>query len=108
MVSWLQRFGLPRNAAVIIVFTCFIALVAVLLMGCSSYHPADRPAHPGTARHAGEGQKELLKLRKSTRISSHDRISQIFTYIGSDMPDLGQRVLSFSLSSVRSIITLLV
>ena len=110
VVSWLQRFGLPRNAAVIIVFTCFIALVAVLLIGLLP-HITRQIAQliQELPVMLAKGQKELLKLpEKYPDFFSHDRISQIFTYIGSDIADLGQRVLSFSLSSVRSIITLLV
>ena len=110
VVSWLQRFGLPRNAAVIIVFSLFLALFAVLLVGLL----------PLISRQIAQlfqefpimlakGQRELLKLpERYPEFISQERISQIFAYLSSDIGDLGQYVVSISLSSVRSIITLLV
>ena len=110
VVSWLQRFGLHRNVAVAIVFTLFIALVAVLLIGLLpqisrqiAQLVQELPAM------LAKGQRELLKLpEKYPDFISHERVSNLFAYIGSDIGELGQRVLSFSLSSVRSIIILLV
>ncbi len=110
VVSWLQRFGLPRNAAVIIVFTCFVALVVVLLVGLLP-HISRQIAQlvQELPSMLAKGQRELLKLpEKYPDFFSHERISQIVTYVGSDIGELGQHVLSISVSSVRSIITLLV
>jgi putative permease len=110
VVSWFQRFGLPRNAAVIIVFTLFLALVAVLLVGLLpliSRQIAQLVQEFPTM--LAKGQRELLKLpERYPEFISQERISQIFAYVSSDLGDFGQYVLSISLSSVRSIITILV
>jgi putative permease len=110
VVCWLQRFGLPRNTSVVIVFTLFVALVAVLLVGLL----------PQISRQIAQlvqelpsmlakGQHELLKLpERYPDFVSHESISRLFSFMGTDIGEVGQRVLTFSVSSVRSLITLLV
>ncbi|MFY9399371.1 MAG: AI-2E family transporter [Desulfomonilia bacterium] len=110
VVCRLERYGLSRNASVLIVFTLFIALVVVLLVGLLpqitrqiAQLVQELPAM------LAKGQRELLKLpERYPDFISRESISSLFSLMGTNIGELGQRVLTFSLSSVRSLIILLV
>jgi len=109
-VNWLQLVRIPRNTGVIIVFVSFIALVAALIVGLFpliSYQIAqfieDFP------NMMAKGQEQLMLLpQKYPQLISHERMNQLIVRMDSNIADLGQYVLSLSISSVRGIIEILV
>jgi putative permease len=109
-VNWLQLFRIPRNAGVIIVFVSFIALVLALIIGLFpliSYQIAQFIQE--LPNMMAKGQQQLMLLpEKYPQLISQERMNQFFAYIDSNIADLGQYILSISLSSVRSIIEMLV
>ena len=110
IVMWLQRFHLPRGASVIIVFLLFIALLVVLIVVLL----------PLLSRQIGQfvqelpsmvakGQMELMRLPdKYPGVISQERIQQMFVFIGSEFTQIGQHILSISMSSVKGLISVLV
>lgn len=109
-VSRLHSLGLPRNLAVAIVTLFFIALIIALIVGLLPLI-TDQIAqflHQLPAMIA-KGQQELLRLpEKYPQFISQEHINGVFAYIDANMTDLGQYILTASISSVRGIIELLV
>jgi putative permease len=109
-VSWLQSFRIPRIAAVVIVSLLFLALIATMLVGLLplitdqiAQFLQELPAM------IAKGRQELMRLpEKYPQLVSQDHVNQIFAYIDANINDLGQYILSVSLSSVRGIIEVLV
>lgn len=110
MVMWLDRFRLPRNVSVIIVFVLFLALLILLIVVLL----------PLLSRQIGQfvqelpsmiakGQQELMLLPdRYPDFISQERIQQMFAFVGSEFAETGQYILSLSLSSVRGLISVLV
>ncbi|MBN2297753.1 MAG: AI-2E family transporter [Deltaproteobacteria bacterium] len=110
IVLWLQRFHLPRNASVIMVFVGFIALLIILIVILL----------PMLSKQIGQfvqelpamiskGQNELMLLpERYPGFISQDRINQILGFVGSEIASIGQHILTLSLSSVRGLISVLV
>ncbi len=110
IVMWLQRFHLPRNASVIIVFLFFIALLLVLfvvLLPLLSKQIGQFVQELPTM--IAKGQKELMRLpERYPGFISQDQIKQMLGFIGSEFAAMGQHILTISLSSVRGLISVLV
>lgn len=109
-VNWLQLFRIPRNAGVIIVFVSFVALVAALIVGLFpliSYQISQFiQDFPGMM---AKGQQQLMLLpEKYPQLISQERMNQLIVRMDSNIANLGQYILSISISSVRSIIEILV
>jgi putative permease len=109
-VNWLQLFRIPRNAGVVIVFVSFVALVATLVIGLFpliSYQISQFiQEFPNMM---AKGQQHLMLLpEKYPQIISHERMNQLIVRMDSHIADLGQYILSLSISSVRGIIEILV
>ncbi|HOO38643.1 MAG TPA: AI-2E family transporter [Deltaproteobacteria bacterium] len=110
IVMWLEHFRIPRGASVVIVFLLFIALLAVLIVVLL----------PLISRQIGQfvqelpsmvakGQMELMRLPdKYPGFISQERIRQMLMLIGSEFTQLGQHILSISMSSVKGLISVLV
>lgn len=110
MVAGLQKWKLPRFAAVVVVFILFITCLLILMIWLL----------PLLSRQIGElfqdlpdmikrGQKELMLLPdKYPELISKEQIRQIIDYITAELTRLGQYALSASLASVRGVITFLV
>jgi putative permease len=109
-VSWLESLGLPRIAAVTIVSLLFITLIVtsmVVLLPLITDQIAqflqELPAM------ISKGQQELMRLpERFPQLVSQEHVNQIFAYIDANINDLGQYILTVSLSSVRGIIEVLV
>ena len=110
MVSILQRCRIPRIASVLVVFTLFIACILIMITGLL----------PVLSKQIGQllhelplmiarVQKELILLpERYPDLISAPQIKQILNLVGSELTNLGQRILSLSLASLRGLITILV
>ncbi|QTA78258.1 Transmembrane protein, TqsA-like [Desulfonema limicola] len=110
MVAILEKFKLPRMAAVLVVFILFMACLLVLIIWLL----------PMLSRQIGQlvqdfpamianGQKELMLLpEKYPDFISRDQIRQIIDYLTTEFTRMGQYIISISLASVKGIITFLV
>jgi len=110
LVSKIQRMGLPRISAVLVVFVAFLLFVTLILFVLM----------PELSRQVtqlfqqipamiSEGQRLLMLLPdKYPEIISAAQVQEIFTVLRREIATFGQQVVSMSLSSVVGIITILV
>ena len=110
VVNRLQRFKVPRNIAVIIVFVLFLAMMLVVIVGLL----------PMLSRQIGQllqdlpamiskGQTKLMLLpEKYPDVISKTQINEIISFVTAGITKLGQSILSYSVESVRSLISVIV
>jgi putative permease len=110
LVVPMQRLGVPRMLAVVIVFILFLIVLGLLLFGLL----------PQLSRQVtqlvqqlpnmlAEGQRTLLLLpEKYPELITVDQVQEVISTIGGEAGSIGQKVLSWSLSSVVGVITILV
>jgi putative permease len=110
LVSRLQKTGLPRLAAVIIVFVLFIAVFLFLTFGLVPIVIRQLTALVQQfPTYITQGQALLKQLPQAyPQLISEVQIQMIINQVGQEMAGLGQQVLSWSLASVASVIGLVV
>ncbi len=110
MVVNLQRLKIPRIASVLVVFLFFMAGMLVLFIWLLpllsrqlTQLPQELPLMFATAR------KHLMELPEQyPDFISETQIQQVIDFVNSGLTTLVQRFLSFSLASVRGLITIVV
>jgi len=110
LVFYLQRQGLPRLPAVVLVFLLFSTFVVVLLFGLAPllYKQLTQLVQQFPAM-LSKGQDLLMRLPETyPRIVSEDQIADIIGTMRREIGSLAQNILSWSLSSVVGVITVLV
>jgi putative permease len=110
IVGLLERQSLPRLLSVIIVFILFMLFVALVLLGLL----------PLLSRQVTEfvqqlpamismGQKALMQLpERYPDLIPQDQVDQLISQIRNEIASFGQQAVSWSLSSVVGVITLIV
>jgi len=110
IVRWLQRIGMPRMVAVIVVFLLFIAVLVFLMFGLVPL--VSRQLTQLVQQfpvYLTKGQDLLRQLPAAyPQLISDAQIQELISQVGQEMAGLGQRVLGWSLSSVGSLIALVV
>ncbi len=109
VIHALQRRGAPRTRVVILVFLSFSAFIIFLLVGVV-------PLLWGQAlelirelpNYMNRGQEALLQLPHHYPVISEAQIKEVMALIQQEITQMGQRLLSLSLSSIPGIITVLV
>lgn len=109
-VSWLTARGMPRVAAVSLVFVTSLAVVVLMLLGVLplmfkqvGQFIRDLPAM------IGRGQGLLMQLpERYPSLFSPQQVQELIGGIRVELVTYGQRVLSLSLSSVVGLITIMV
>jgi putative permease len=110
VVDRLQRFGMPRLPAVILVFLLFITILLFIFFGLVPLVSRQLtqlvqqfPAYITT------GQELLRQLPEAyPQLVSQAQIEDLIGQLGQEVAGLGQRVLGWSLASVASVIALAV
>jgi putative permease len=110
VVARLQKLGMPRLPAVIVVFLLFITLLVFLFFGLVPLVSRQLtqlvqqfPAYITT------GQELLRQLPEAyPQLISEAQIEDLIKQLGQDVAGLGQQVLGWSLASVGSVIGLVV
>ena len=110
VVRLLERRGMPRLAAILLVFFCFMALLLLfffwfipLLIAQVTQLFQQLPVM------VSEAQRALLQLpERYPRLISEEQIREIFGVLRTELGRLGQIVLTVSLASVMGLITLLI
>jgi putative permease len=110
IVSRLQKFGMPRALAVLIVFLFFLAILLFLLFGLVPIVTRQlTQLVQQFPEYIARGQTLLKQLPEHyPQLVSEPQIEAIIGQLGQELAALGQQALSWSLSSAASIITLLV
>lgn len=110
LVGLLQRLGVPRTAAVVIVFLIFMGCVVLTLGGLL----------PLLSRQVGQlladlpkiiskGQAELIRLpEKYPQFVTTAQINDFLRLLTAELTSAGQHLLSLSLASVRNLLTIVV
>ena len=110
LVARLQKTGMPRLAAVLIVFILFIAVFLFLTFGLIPIVIRQLTALVQQfPNYITQGQDLLKQLPQAyPQLISEGQIQLIISRIGEEMAGLGQQALSWSLASVASVIGLVV
>ena len=110
IVGRLQKFGMSRMPAVIIVFLLFMALLLFLLFGLAPIVTRQlTQLVQQFPDYIARGQTLLKQLPENyPQLVSEEQVDIMITQLGQELANLGQQALTWSLSSVASIITLIV
>jgi len=110
IVRWLQRIGLPRMVAVIIVFLLFITVLVFLIFGLVPLVSRQlTQLVQQFPSYLTKGQDLLRQLPEAyPQLISDAQIEDLINQLGQEMANVGQRLLGWSLASVGSVIALVV
>jgi putative permease len=110
VVSRLQNIGMPRLAAVIIVFLLFITVMLFLAFGLVPIVIRQLTSLVQQfPNYITQGQELLKQLPEAyPQMVSEEQIEGIISQLGQEMAVWGQQALSWSLASVASVIGLVV
>ena len=110
IVVQLQKLGLSRMAAVIIVFLLFMATLLFLLFGLVPIVTRQlTQLVQQFPEYIARGQTLLRQLPENyPQLVSAEQVDVIIAQLGQELANLGQQALGWSLSSVASVITLVV
>ena len=108
-VKKLTRFGMPRLLAVITVFIAFIFAILLLSLGMLPLIINQLvQLVKELPNMIGAGQKLLMELPQQYPLISEQQISEVMSFINTEIASIGQKILSTSLSSVVDVFTLMV
>ena len=110
VVSHMGRWGMPRMLAVLIVFVLFMVVLAIIMFGLMPllYKQVSELLQQ-LPRMLSQGQQALMALpEKYPELISPEQVSSAIKALGGEIGNLGQKILSASLSSVVGFITVLV
>jgi putative permease len=110
IVSRLQKFGMPRMPAVIIVFLLFLTFLLFLLFGLLPIVTRQlTQLVQQLPDYIAQGQTLLKQLPQNyPQLVSEEQVSGIINQVGQEIAGFGQRALSWSLSSLGSVLALVV
>ena len=110
IVSRLEKLGLARLLAVVIVFLLFVTLLVFLLFGLIPLISRQlSQLVQQFPNYIAQGQELLKRLPEAyPQVVSEQQVQMIINQLGQEMASLGQRLVGWSLSSVGSVIGLVV
>jgi putative permease len=110
VVNRLQRLRVPRMVAVVVVFLLFTALLLFLFFGLVPLVLRQLTQFVlQFPDYIASGQEVLRRVPEAyPELISQAQIEALITQLGQDVASLGQRVVGWSLASVKLLITLLV
>jgi len=109
LITLMGRWGMPRMVAVLIVFVLFMVALALIIFGLMPllYKQVSELLQQ-LPRMLSQGQQALMALpEKYPEMVSPEQISNLIKALGGEFGNLGQKILSASLSSVVGLITVL-
>ncbi len=109
VVRAMERRGASRLRVVLLVFMSFMAFVIFILFGLIPLvwvQAVDLVRELPT--YISQGQERLMRIPEHYPYISQGQVQEFIQLIKAEIATLGQKILSFSLSSIPSIITLLV
>lgn len=108
LVAFLERFRIPRLLAVIVVFLLFLAFLLFMMFGLFPLlsHQITQ-LFQQLPQMIARGQDVLMSLpERYPHLVSEKQVSDLIVAIRSEVAAFGQRVLSWSVASVVSLITI--
>ena len=110
IVHRLQKLGVPKTLAVVLVFLLFMAILVFLLFGLLPIVTSQlTQLVQQLPDYIVRGQTLLKQIPQNyPQLISEEQMNGIITQFGQEIAGLGQRVLGWSLASLGSIVTLVV
>ncbi len=110
IVGGLQKLGMSRMPAVIIVFLLFVTILLFLLFGLLPIVTRQlTQLVQQLPDYIAQGQTLLKQLPQNyPQLVSDKQVTDIMSQVGQEIAGIGQQALSWSLSSLGSVVTLLV
>ncbi|HIE54809.1 MAG TPA: AI-2E family transporter, partial [Chromatiaceae bacterium] len=110
LVAPLERLGMPRIVAVVIVFVLFLICLSLILFGLLPLLSRQVSQLVQQLPYmVSKGQQVLMMLpEKYPELITAQQVQEVISAIGGEVGSIGQKVLSWSLASVVGVITLLV
>jgi putative permease len=110
LIRQLQRRKVPRIASVLLVYVLFVAVLLVIVFGLLPLLSRQVTQFAQELPNmVSQGKQLLLQLpERYPNTLSVEQINELFARIRSELGTVGQSVVSFSLSSIPGLITLLV
>ena len=110
VVMRLEKIGMPRILAVILVFLLFMAVLFFLLFGLVPMLTSQLSALVQQfPNYISQGQTILEQLpQRYPQLVSEQQIQGVISNVGSELAGLGQQLVSWSLASVASLLGLLI
>jgi putative permease len=110
LVAPLERLGVPRMVAVVIVFVLFLIALGLILFGLMPLLSRQvSQLVQQLPNMIAKGQQVLMMLpEKYPELITADQVKEVITAMSGEVGNVGQQVLSWSLASVVGFITLLV
>ena len=110
VVHRLQKLGVPKTLAVVLVFLLFMAVLLFLLFGLLPIVTSQlTQLVQQLPDYIVRGQTLLKQIPQNyPQLISEEQMNGIITQFGQEIAGLGQRVLGWSLASLGSIVTLVV
>lgn len=110
MVHRLERLGMARFPAVLLVFLLFLAVLMFLLFGLVPMLTRQlTQLVQATPAYISQGQELLATLpERYPQLISESQLQTVFNNLSAELGRMGQQLLSWSLASVASVLGLLV
>ncbi len=110
LVAPLERMGMPRLVAVVIVFVLFLIALGLILFGLMPLLSRQvSQLVQQLPNMIAKGQQVLMMLpEKYPELITADQVQEVISALGGEAGSIGQKVLSWSLASVVGVITMLV
>ncbi len=109
VVIRLERFGIPRLAAVILVFLVFLVAVLFLMFGLGPILSRQlTQLVQQLPNYIQQGRELLLQLPEAYPQLSPTLVEDWVNQLGAELAEFGQKILTWSLASVLNIVSLLV
>ena len=110
LVAPLERLGMPRIVAVVIVFVLFLISLGLILFGLMPLLSRQVSQLVQQLPYmVSKGQQVLMMLpEKYPELITAQQVQEVISAVGGEVGNIGQAVLSWSLASVVGVITLLV
>lgn len=109
IIRLMERRGAPRFRVVLLVYTGFLAFLAFLLFGLTPLLWAQTvELARELPNYIQRGQDALMRLPQHYSFISQEQITEVMQALRGELLQMGQHILSISLSSIPGVITLVV
>lgn len=108
-VKFLNRFGLRRRSAAILIFLLFLTLLFFLVFVILPFF-LNQVAQFFTElpKYIGKGQRAISALHEQLPFMSSRQVEAFAQKINTEMANLGQKILAVSLSSIPNLVSVLI
>lgn len=108
-VKILNRFGLKRRNAAMLIFSLFLTLLFFIVFGIIPFFLNQvTEFFAEVPKYIGKGQQALLTIHQTLPFITPSQVEVFASKINSEMANLGQRILTLSLASIPGLVSALI